>query len=391
MREVSLRLKVALSAGALATLVVLAFAAFSAWWFYQEQLDVESHERMMVPTAEQVAAAREETLELMVAYLVALPFAAILSGVGAWWLAGRLTTSLVRLTAAAKKIDAQSLDARLPEPRSGDEIFFLARTLNRLLDRLERSFQQSTRFAADASHELRTPLAVMRTQLEQAIKESPTGEQTPVFVELLEENHRLSSIADKLLLLARADAGQLLPGRSQTDFGQMVSDVADDYRIMASLRSVTVEGTGEGEVFVVGDPALLRQLVLNLFDNALKHNVVNGWIRFSLVKTAAMVRLSISNSGPPIPAAARQMLFERFFRLDESRNRGDGGGAGLGLSLCREIARAHGGSIVLVDSPSENEFLLELPMMDQPRAKRQSADSLRFSPAEPKHTDRSGG
>jgi heavy metal sensor kinase len=361
MRAPSLRIKIALSAGVLAALVVVVFAAFSAWWFYHEQLDMDSGDENIAPTAQHVAEAREETSELMLAYLVALPLAAILSALGAWWLARRLTNPLIRLTDAARQIDAQSLDARLPEPKGGDEIFALARTLNHLLDRLESSFHQSARFSADASHELRTPLAVMRTQLEHAIKEQPFGGQTAVFVELLEENQRLSSIADKLLLLARADAGRLLPDRAAVDLGRLVADVADDYGVMAQERSVKVEGDVEPEIWVRGDAALLRQLALNLFDNALKYNMPGGWIRYSLAGTSTGARLSISNSGPPIPAASRRMLFDRFFRLDESRDR-DGGGAGLGLSLCREIAHAHGGSITLADIVStENEFLLELP------------------------------
>jgi signal transduction histidine kinase len=204
----------------------------------------------------------------------------------------------------------------------------------------------------------------MRTQLEHAIKDQPHGEHTDVFVELLEENQRLSSIADKLLLLARADAGRLLPGRSAVDLGKLVTDVSSDYAILSQERSVTVEGVVEPDIWVRGDAALLRQLAFNLFDNALKYNTPGGWIRYRLVALSSDAQFSISNSGPPIPAASRRMLFDRFFRLDESRDR-DGGGAGLGLSLCREIAHAHGGSIMLSESAAtENEFILQLPAVE---------------------------
>ncbi|MGH8047956.1 MAG: ATP-binding protein [Chthoniobacterales bacterium] len=359
-----MRAKIALSAGALAACVVLLFAAFSAYWFYKEQLDFVSDEKSHLASREQMAEAWEETSELMVAYLVALPFAAVLSAAGAWWVAARLTRPLLGLAKAAQKIDARSLDARLPEPAGGDEIFTLARALNQLLDRLERSFQQSTRFSADASHELRTPLTVMRAQLEQAIKDHPRGDQTAVLVELLEENQRLSSVAEKLLLLTRADAGRLLPGMVAVDLSSLLADVVNDYAIMTNERSVSLAGELQPGICVRGDEGLLRQLLFNFFDNALTHNVEGGWIRYGLLLSPEGVKFTIANSGPPIPESSRRMLFDRFFRIDESRDR-SGGGAGLGLSLCREIAHAHGGSVSLSRAlADENEFLLVLPLAD---------------------------
>ena len=363
MKRISLRVKIAVFASALVVLVVIVFAAFSAWWFYHEQIDMVSDEETHAPTAQQITDARGETSELIVSYLMALPLVAIVSALGAWWMAARVTRPLIRLNAAASQIDAQSLDARLPDPHTNDEISTLAGTLNRLLDRLERSFRQSTRFSADASHELRTPLAVMRTQLEHAIKDHPSGEQTAVLVELLEENHRLSSVADKLLLLARADAGQLLPGRVKINLSRLIAEVADDYDIMAGDHDVQVSGNVAPDIWSDGDAGLLRQLALNLFDNALKHNVHGGSITYQLTATGSVAQFSIANSGPAIPETARGSLFNRFFRLDESRDR-DEGGAGLGLSLCREIANAHGGSISLADTSTENEFILELPTVE---------------------------
>jgi heavy metal sensor kinase len=359
-KRVSLRLKIAAFASVLVVAVVIVFAAFSAWWFYHEQIDMVSGDETRTPTAQQISDAREETSELIGAYLAALPLVAILSALGAWWMAARVTRPLVRLDAAASQIDAQSLDSRLPDPGTRDEISTLAGTLNHLLDRLERSFRQSTRFSADASHELRTPLAVMRTQLEHAIKDHPSGEQTPVLIELLEENHRLSSVADKLLLLARADAGQLLPGRVKINLSKLIAEVADDYDIMARDRHMHVSGRVVPDIWTDGDEGLLRQLARNLFDNALKHNIPEGSIAYELTSDSETARFSIANSGPSIPEEARSSLFDRFFRLDESRDRNEGG-AGLGLSLCREIAHAHGGTIVLADAQAQNEFILKLP------------------------------
>lgn len=359
----SLRVRIALSAALLCALVVFVFAGFSAYWFHHEQIDLLSEDGEHSATPEQLADAADETGELIATYLFALPLAALLAGAGAWWLAARLARPLHDLTSAAKGIDAQSLDRRLPEPAGRDEIFTLAQALNHLLDRLERSFRQSARFSADASHELRTPLAIMRSQLEHAIKDHPQGEQTKVLVELLEQNQRLASISEKLLLLARADAGRLLPGLARLELSTLVAEVAEDYGIIAVEQGLAISGEVEPGVLAEGDEGLLRQLVLNLFDNALRHNIVGGWVRYRLSRIPEGAALSVSNSGAPIPERSRSLLFDRFYRLDESRDSA-AGGAGLGLSLCREIANAHGGSIRLASSgEAGNEFRLELPAL----------------------------
>lgn len=362
MKLASLRLKIALSAGALAAAVVFVFAAVSAWWFYHEQLDMASREGSRALGEAQLRQAWSETSELAASYLAALPLVAILSAVGAWWMAGRISRPLARLSNEASKIDARSLDARLPDPRSGDEISALAQTLNHLLDRLERSFRQSSRFSADASHELRTPLAIMRGQIEHAIRDHPTGEQTGILVELLEENQRLSAIVDKLLLLARADAGQLLPGRVPVDLSALLEEAAADFGIIAESRGLDFRGQVSAGIWTDGDVGLLRQLAFNLFDNALKYNVPAGSVCYRLEASGGKAEFAVANSGPGIPQNARSRLFERFFRLDEARNR-EVGGSGLGLNLCREIAAAHGGRIFLSTAAAdENEFVVELPL-----------------------------
>jgi signal transduction histidine kinase len=357
----SLRFKIAVSAGALAAAVVIAFAAVSAWWFYHQQMDIFTNDNVKRASARHVAEAREETYELIVAYLLALPVAAAIFSVGAWWQAGHLTKPLVQLATTARSINARSLDARLPEPAGTDEIFSLARTLNLLLDRLERSFLQSSRFAADASHELRTPLAIMRAELEAAIKADPTSPQAAVFVGLLEENQRLAAISDKLLLLARADAGRLVSDFRTIDLSALVEEVADDFGIIAGSAGVAIDGVVGPQILVAGDGALLRQLLLNLFDNALKHNEPNGWIRYRLEGETDCARFSIANSGPPIPSAVQSRLFERFYRGEGGRD-ADRRSAGLGLSLCHEIAAAHRGRIALSASTAEETaFVVEMP------------------------------
>lgn len=361
MKHLSLRFKVALAAAGLSSLIVILFTVVSATWYYYEQLDALNDGTAVMNSAANRSEAWAEVLELAFAYLVSLPVVAVSVAIGAWWLAGHVTKPLTTFAHAAERIDAKSLNARLPEPDSHDEIALLAKVINGLLARLEKSFSQASRFAADASHELRTPLAIMRGTLEQAIQDDPNGPQTPIFVSLLEENQRLTAIAEKLLLLARADAGELCMEKQEIDMTALVNDIADDFSILAEDHALRMETEVTPGIYLKGDADLLRHLIINLFDNAIRHNLPKGWIRVQLTSEGPLVAFTISNSSIPIDNKAQSRLFRRFFRKDTSRERGTGG-AGLGLSLCSEIANAHKGQLSLVVSDeSQTTFKLELP------------------------------
>jgi signal transduction histidine kinase len=161
------------------------------------------------------------------------------------------------------------------------------------------------------------------------------------------------------------------------DFAAIVKDVAEDFRLMAEESNISVQCEIHPDIRARGDSMLLRQAVLNLFDNALKYNVPGGWLRVRLQSSGDVVRLTISNSGPPIPAAAQHRLFERFFRAEFARDR-ESGGTGLGLSLCSEIAGAHGGDLRLLESGDNGTtFLFEFPRGNfrSPEAKSDHAPS----------------
>ena len=233
----SIRAKVALAAGALSSLIVLLFAVISAWRFYHEQIDIFDENGVTQVSTKQVAEARGEVQELAMAYLLALPFVAAVAAAGAWWMAGRLTDPLIRLANAAERMDARTLHERLPEPQGADEISRLTGVLNSLFERLEKSFVQASRFAADASHELCTPLAIMRGGIEEAIQADPSGRDAPLLVSLLEENQRLAAIADKLLFLARADAGKLLAGSENVNLRELIQEISEDFSILADAKA----------------------------------------------------------------------------------------------------------------------------------------------------------
>lgn len=284
-----------------------------------------------------------------------------LIAISGWILTGRAMRPVRALTAAAEGITARGLDQRLPVTRESKEFSRLSEVFNRMLDRLEKSFQQATRFSADAAHELKTPLAILQGQLEESLRDAsddPAHQQ--LCASLLEEVQRLKGIVRKLLLLSLADAGELRLHADEVDLRTLVDSAVEDAAILAPELKLELQAPPFASVS--GDAALLSQVVQNLMGNAIKYNGAPGWIRLELEAKPDGCRLAVSNSGPSIPAEAQSRLFERFYRGDASRTRAVEG-AGLGLSLSRELARAHGGELRLVRSDAEGTvFELELPL-----------------------------
>jgi two-component system, OmpR family, heavy metal sensor histidine kinase CusS len=257
------------------------------------------------------------------------------------------------------------LGERLPQPPANDEIGRHIRVLNEMFDRLERSFAQATRFTADASHELRTPLTILRGQIEEALRNGRfTPEQERLLVELLDETSGLQKIADNLLLLARFDLGKDPIRRAPFDFSALIGEACEDAELLAAPKEIRIKAQVASGILVDGDSVMLRRVVLNLIDNAVKYNRPEGEVHLALSRTDGEAVFTIGNQGPGIPEDRRGALFQRFFRLSSDRNSATGG-SGLGLSLCREIVLAHGGRIELAHSASDwTEFRVHLPAPD---------------------------
>lgn len=281
---------------------------------------------------------------------------------GAWFLAERALRPVDLLTRAVEGITARGLDQRLAAPAHDREFQRLITVFNAMMDRLEKSFHQATRFSADASHELKTPLALLQAELEQTLQAAPVGSpQQQACTSMLEEIHHLKAIVQKLLLLSLADAGRLELHREPTDLGALLENIVEDCRALAAA-DVTIAAQLATGVRVAADADLLEQALQNLAGNALKYNQPGGRIEFSLATSASHALVRIANTGPGIAAADRGRIFERFFRADPSRNRRVSG-AGLGLSLAREIVRAHDGDITHVDAPAGlTTFEVRLPL-----------------------------
>lgn len=308
------------------------------------------------------------------AFFAALPFALLLVGGGAWFLAGRALRPVHVLTQAAERVTARGLDQRITTLGNVREFERLVTVFNEMLDRLEKGFHQANRFSADASHELKTPLALLQAELEQALASTPSGSpQQQLCTSLLDEVQRLKTITQKLLLLALADSGRLELHREPTDLTQLLANVIEDATAFAP--HLAIEHAIPIRVSVLADAVLLEQALQNLTNNAIKYNRAEGLIRLTLRLEADSAIVAVGNTGPGISTDNRPHVFERFFRGDRSRARHAATGVGLGLSLSREIIRAHGGDLALSPPRAEGdwtEFVVRLPCGVAP-AKRSSA------------------
>ncbi|GEM_PF-6350888 len=273
-------------------------------------------------------------------------------------------SQIQRLTATIRRVTAQGLDQRIPATGEERDFAELIGVFNDMLERLERSFRQASRFSGDAAHELRTPLTILQGRIEQAMHQVEAGSAMQVTLSgVLDEVRRLSSISQKLLLLAQADAGRLSLHRVRCDLSAALADLAEDARMLAPTLQVD-EAIASG-IMVAADADLLRQALHNLVGNAIKYNLPDGWIRIDASVSARRVTVSVANASHDIAAADRSLIFERFHRADPARSRGIEG-FGLGLGLAREIVRAHGGDLTLDDSPAgETRFSLTLPAVDR--------------------------
>jgi len=289
--------------------------------------------------------------------LAALPAALLLIGLGSWFVSGRALRSVEHLAHVVERVTASSLDERIPPEGVETEFRRLVVVFNGMLDRLERSFSQASRFSADAAHELRTPLTILQGSIEQALQEAPAGsEQQRVFNNLLEEVQGLKEIVRKLLLLSLADAGKL----ELLNLAEAVDGVCEDLEVVAP--GLTVKQELEPEVWVEADTDLIAQVLRNLATNAVKHNREGGWVEVRLTHDESAALLTVANSGKGIPPEDRERVFERFYRADPSRGR-KVDGVGLGLSLAREIVRAHGGGLQLEESGEDRTvFAMALPL-----------------------------
>jgi len=283
---------------------------------------------------------------------------------GAWWLSGNALRPIGQLTEAIKQVTVKGLDRRVPSGATDIEFVELIEVFNQMLESLERNFKQASRFSGDAAHELKTPLAILQGELERTLQSAePSSQMQQSLSSLLDEVRRLSGIVRKLLLLSLADAGRMNLHRVEVNLSEILAQVEEDIELLAPHLKVQTEIAAQ--LHVLGDRVLLTQVVQNLVSNAIKYNVPDGWIRIYAKQQGANVLITIANSSKNILLSDRERIFERFYRGDPARTRSkEVEGTGLGLSLSREIARAHGGDLILDLTPSkQTAFTLTLPAL----------------------------
>lgn len=297
-------------------------------------------------------------------FLISISGTLLLIAGGAWGLSGSALHPVRKLTHAIQQITVTGLDRQVPVGAADVEFVELIQVFNQMLERLNRSFRQASRFSADAAHELKTPLAILQGELEHALQQAePGSEGQQQLSNLLDEVRRLSEIVRKLLLLSLADAGQMSLYNVEVNLTEILSVIIEDIELLAP--HLQVRANIAANLRVRGDLDLLTQVLHNLVSNATKYNLPNGWIQIEGNQQGTNVNIQITNASRDIPANERHRIFDRFYRGDPARTR-KVEGIGLGLSLSREIVRAHKGDLTLDDTPpGQTAFTLTLPIEEQ--------------------------
>ncbi len=301
--------------------------------------------------------------QVVVGLIAGLPLALGLAGLAGYFLARRALSPIERMARRAHEINAQRLSQRLDVENPQDELGHLARAFNETLSRLEYSFAQLRRFTSDASHELRTPLTAIRSVGEVGLqKRGGVEHYREVIGSMLEETGRLSALVESLLVIARADSGQTEIRRENIFVMQLVREAASLLDVLAEEKGQNLSLDGDEFAEVQGDRVMLRRVLINLIDNAIKYSPAAGNIGVRVLRIdCQIVRIEVEDNGPGVPSEHREKVFDRFYRIDEGRSRGTGG-AGLGLSIAKWIAEAHGGSLELDCPPGGGcIFRLSLP------------------------------
>ena len=330
---------------------------FWSWFEFNEQQEVIRHDGVKAALKESPL---WEAFEIIL--FGGLP-ALIIGFVGGGLLMRHALRPIEALTTALEKTDTSNLAEPVKRSGNGDELDRMSAVFNAMKQRLGVSFTQAREFTLHASHELKTPLTIMHGTLEQMMDDeaTPTKHRDRIGT-MLEEVQRLSCIVEQLAFLAKVDAGQLVMTYEPLALDALVCELKEDTLMLAGVANISVTLISCDPVTVRGDRMRLRQLLLNLADNAVKHNLKNGIISMDLRTEDQQAVFRITNTGPELPPEIRHRVFERFFRGDAAHSNSLEG-SGLGLSIAESITNAHGGSISM-DASGDGHICitLRLPM-----------------------------
>lgn len=302
--------------------------------------------------------------------LLAVLAALMLAGAGGWFLARRSLAPVVEMMTRAHRISAENLEQRLPIANPQDELGRLAATFNELLSRLDDAFGQQRRFMADASHELRTPLSVMRTATGVTLEKGERNEsEYREALQIIDEQaRRLTRIVEDMFTLARADSGRRALRFHAFRLDELISETLRAAEVLAAHKGIRIDVGKLQEMPYYGDAGLLRQMLMNLLDNAIKHTSRGGVVSLRISSLPSNYSITVVDTGTGIPPEAQSRIFDRFYRVDKARSRAEaselgGSGAGLGLSIAKWIAEVHQGHLDLQRSDKTGSvFIVLLPM-----------------------------
>jgi heavy metal sensor kinase len=318
--------------------------------------------RWLVEVGAPLAHVRAVQRECLYTMLLAFPLLLLVGVGGGMFLARRAFEPVEKTIRSAEQLSWQNLGGRLPVPQTGDELERLSVALNHMIARLDGAFQHNRRFLADASHELRTPLTIMRGELEVMLEQADGApEMQDRISSTLEEVGRLAKIVEGLFALSRLEAGDGQSGWVPVDLAKLATVTAEQMGLLAEDKDIVIRCESAGEVIVQGDRGRLKQVIVNLLDNAIKHTPAGGQVIIRTRASQGTAYLDVADTGVGIPAAALPKVFERFFRVDEARSRADGG-AGIGLSIVKSITTAHGGTVTVESEEQRGScFHVQLP------------------------------
>lgn len=328
------------------------------------RLAVSQDRTMKVYVAYPISEINEVLSNLFSIFIFLIPVALFVSVGGGWFLAARSLKPVDDITRAARAITAQNLDRRIQYTGVDDELGRLVATFNDMISRLQLSFSQVQQFSSDASHELRTPLTIMRGELELALR---SRKKTPdvyrqILSSALEETIRMTTIVDNLLTLAKADMGNTKITMQDVWLRPIIQELHEDSEMLAERKKIKVTLGSVDDTLVVGDPLRLRQLFLNLIDNAIKYTPEKGNVELSLIRENGHAKVRVKDTGMGIPPEEQSKIFDRFYRVDKARSR-EMGGSGLGLSISKWITDIHGGIISVESEVNKGSvFTVTLPL-----------------------------
>ncbi len=336
----------------------------------------EHHIARIIQVASSLEEVEDALNNLLMILMITVPFALLVASLGGQFLARKALKPVDDITRTARAITSMNLNQRIEPPKVSDEISRLIETFNEMISRLDQSFRQIKQFSTDASHELKTPLTILKGEVEVALrKERALQEYREILKSNLEEVNRMSQIVEDLLLLSRADSGEVRLHREEINLTEIVHEVVTQVSVLVRSKNLHVETSNQnGTLRISGDRLRIRELFLNLLENGIKYTEEGGSIRIHLEKDLLhseispsgiprFAKITFSDTGIGISKEDQGRIFDRFYRVDKARSR-DQGGSGLGLSICKWIVEAHQGEIqVESEFGKGSSFTVRLPLL----------------------------